>query len=141
MIYDAIQTAKKLMHDDRLTSEEKQAIFDVLTELHNRPSKENLANLTWEFGVTLGHFADSKDDAKEDLYAKALVLNAQNGYGLYYVIDDFIDSVKRGCFIDYDGIGRALDYDGNELDTISCNVKALEQLKQNGAVFVAWFNK
>lgn len=75
------------------------------------------------------------------LYAKAMILNVQKGYGLFYPIDDFIEDVRDGYYIDYDGCGDLLDADGNELGYVRCNVKYLEAAKATGAVYVAWFNK
>jgi hypothetical protein len=75
------------------------------------------------------------------LYAKAMILNVQKGFGLFYPIDDFIEDVRGGFYTDYDGCGDLLDADGNELGDIRCDVKLLEEAKANGAVYVAWFNK
>ena len=110
-----------------------------------------MRDLTWEIGVLLQRYAnrankldkhnfDEKDRLKK-LYAKAILLNVEHGYGLFYPIDDFTDAVSDGCYIDYDGIGYLLDVDGNRIGPSRCNVKFLEAAKSNGAVYVSWFNK
>ena len=108
-------------------------------------------DLTWEIGVLLQCYEDriaklDKNDYEGKqklltLYAKAMILNVQHGYGLFYPIDDFIDEVRGGGYIDYDGIGYLLDEDGKEISYSRCNVKFLEDAKLNGAVYVSWFNK
>lgn len=115
-------------------------------------------NLEWEIGVLIDHYVDRKNQlsAKEDvmdfreffkaedelseLYSRAIILNVKHGYGIYYPIDDFIDSVKRGSYVDYDGIGYLLDIDGNKIGPSRCNAKWLEESKKQGAVYVSWFN-
>ena len=37
--------------------------------------------------------------------------------------------------------GDLLDSDGNEISSMRCNVQFLEEAKEKGACFVAWFNK
>ena len=108
-------------------------------------------DLKWEIGVLLSRYEkrvqklDPCDFAGEqqlkDLYAKAIIMNVQRGYGLYYTIDDFIDEVRNGSYIDYDGAGYVLDGAGNEIARVRCNVGYLENAKANGGVFVSWFNK
>ena len=108
-------------------------------------------NLTWEIGVLLQNYEDraAKLDKNDNegreklltLYAKAMILNVQKGYGIVYPIDDFIEDV-HGCFYtDYDGCGDLLDADGNELGYVRCNVSYLEAAKATDTVYVAWFNK
>ena len=42
---------------------------------------------------------------KEKLLARAKELEKAQGYGDVFLIDDFIEEVRHGCFINYDGIG------------------------------------
>jgi hypothetical protein len=110
-----------------------------------------MLDLKCEVGVLLNSYANrinkvDKNDFKEqdrleELYAKAIILNVKYGYGLFYPIDDFIEDVRCGGIMNYDGIGYLLDVDGNELGSVNCNVKFLEDAKKNGAVYVSWFNK
>ena len=136
-LYEAL----KIVRQFNLEGEQKEALDIVLQELQNRPSKEELANLKWQFGVTLGHFTESKDIDKNAKYTRALIYNAQIGYGLVYVIEDFIEAVRSGYFIDSDGMAEALDKDGKEISSAYCNVKSLQQLKEQGCEYIAWFNK
>lgn len=108
-------------------------------------------DIKWEIGVLMDHYSEraAKLDNYDfegqhklkDLYAQAIILNVNRGYGLFYPIDDFIESVRGGFYNDYDGIGDLLDADGNELGDVRCNVKYLEKAKSNGTVYVAWYNK
>lgn len=108
-------------------------------------------DLKWEIGVLLSCYEERAQKLDpgdfdgerrlKDLYAKAIILNVQHGYGLYYPIDDFIDEVRSGSYIDYDGGGYVLDSAGNEIARVRCNIGYLEKSKANGGVFVAWFNK
>ena len=49
--------------------------------------------------------------------------------------------VKTGSIIDYDGHGYLLDKYGERIDYMCCDVSFLEKAKENGACFVAWYNK
>ena len=108
-------------------------------------------DLTWEISLLIQCYETrvsklDKDDHKGrkellTLYAKAMILNVQKGFGLFLPIDDFIEDVRGGFYTDYDGMGDLLDADGNELGYVICNVKYLEKAKADGAVYVAWFNK
>jgi hypothetical protein len=110
-----------------------------------------MIDVKWQLGVLLDCYASrsAKLDPHDfdgwrklkDLYAQAIILNVRHGYGLFYPIDDFIEDVRGGGIMDYDGMGDLLDADGNELGYVRCNVKFLEKAKADGAVYVAWFNK
>ena len=112
--------------------------------------------LTWEIGVLMNTYVEKvkpfeseqydydKERQKEKieaLYAQAIELNCRMGYGLIMPIDMAIDWVSGGSIIDYDGSGDLLDSDGNEIGSMRCNVQFLEEAKEKGACFVAWFNK
>ena len=108
-------------------------------------------DLKWEIGVLLDCYAErssrlydySYEERRnlKDLYAQAIILNIKHGYGLFYPIDDFIDDVNGGGYIDYDGTAVLLDADGNRIKYGCCDVRFLEDAKAEGAVYVAWFNK
>lgn len=108
-------------------------------------------DIKWEIGVLLDCYAaraatldwNNFDGSRQlkNLYAQAIILNVKNGYGLFYPIDDFIDEVRDGSYVDYDGMAELLDAEGNMIRYGHCDVKFLEEAKTNGAVYVAWFNK
>lgn len=108
-------------------------------------------DLQWEISLLMQCYEErvaklDKDDHKVrkellTLYAKAMILNVQKGYGLFLPIDDFIEDVRGGFYTAYDGCGDLLDADGNELGYVRCNVKYLEAAKATGTVYVAWYNK
>ena len=108
-------------------------------------------DLKWELGVLLNCYASkikdvdkydySKREEIKNLYAQAILLNVEHGYGLFFPIDDFIGSVEDGYFIDYDGTGKLLDTNGKVIGYSKCSVPFLKKAKKNGAVYVAWFNK
>ncbi len=113
-------------------------------------------NLTWEIGVLMNDYADriksletekfdyekyKQKKALEELYAQAIELNCKNGYGLIVPIDMCIGWVKRGSINDYDGTGDLLNKDGEEIGDMRCSVSFLKKAKENGACFVAWYNK
>lgn len=113
-------------------------------------------DLTWEIGVLLNDYADRikpletekfdyekyhQNEALEELYAKAIELNCKKGYGLIMPIDTCVDWVIRGGINDYDGSGDLLDKDGEEIGYMRCDESFLQKAKENGACFVAWYNK
>lgn len=108
-------------------------------------------DLKWEISLLIQCYEArvaklDKDDHKGKkelltLYAKAMILNVQKGYGLFLPIDDFIEDVRGGFYTSYDGCGDLLDADGNELGYVRCDVGYLEAAKTTGTVYVAWFNK
>ena len=108
-------------------------------------------DVRWEIGVLLDSYSqraakldehdfDGEDNLK-NLYAQAIILNVKRGYGIFLPIDDFIEDVRGGFYTDYDGCGDLLDFSGDDLGDVRCNVKYLESAKDSGAVYVAWFNK
>lgn len=114
-------------------------------------------NLTWEIGVILNDYVDKlkileaeesdkrekyrKKEALEELYAQAIELTVKDNCGLIMPIDDFIDSVKTGSIMDYDGCGYLINKDGERIGSLYCDVSFLLGAKDGGAVFVAWYNK
>ena len=113
-------------------------------------------NSTWEIGVLMDTYAEEieplksekydfeKEEQKEKiekLYAQAIELTAKKGYGLTMPIDMAIGWVKRGSIIDFDGIGYLVDKNGKEFKEMECDVSFLQRAKENGACFVAWYNK
>lgn len=112
--------------------------------------------LTWEIGVLINTYAEKikpfesekydyekyrQKEALEEIYAQAIELNCKNGYGLIMPIDTAIDWVNGGSINDYDGMGDLLDKDGKKIGGMCCNVSFLQKAKENGACFVAWYNK
>lgn len=82
---------------------------------------------------------------KEKLLERAKELQEAQGYGAVFLIDDFIEEVKHGCFINYDGIGFFGDWNGEidrefYNDMINCNVKWLEE-NHKDYLFIFWYNK
>ena len=79
-------------------------------------------------------------DAVRELYAQAIRLQCKQDYGHIMVLDDFIQEVETGGFVDYDGSGVFLDSDGNRHEYIRCNAKWLKA-HQSDYKYVLWFNK
>ena len=82
---------------------------------------------------------------KEKLLARAKELQKAQGYGDVFLIDDFIENVRHGCFINYDGIGFFGDWNGEiekdfYNDMINCNVEWLEKNRKD-YLFIFWYNK
>ena len=82
---------------------------------------------------------------KEKLLARAKELQKAQGYGDVFLIDDFIENVRHGCFINYDGIGFFGDWNGEiekdfYNDMINCNVEWLEKNRKD-YLFIYWYNK
>ena len=82
---------------------------------------------------------------KEKLLARAKELQKAQGYGNVFLIDDFIENVRRGNFINYDGIGFFGDWNGEiekdfYNDMINCNVEWLEENRKD-YLFIYWYNK
>lgn len=135
--YDAVRHIRSMT----LEGKDKEAIDLLLEEISNRPSLSEIDNMSWEIGVLLGDYTRSKKENKQELYTKAIQYTVKNKYGIVFHIDDFIKDVECGGFIDYDGIGYALDIDGKEIEKIHCDTKYLKSLKRKGAIFIAWYNR
>lgn len=97
--------------------------------------------LVWSISSILSHYANSDKIDKNELYAKAVLINTKIGYGTVYVLDDFIRHARAHYFMDSDGCGEALNADGNIICIINCDVKYLQSLKDKGCVYIAWYNK
>lgn len=83
-------------------------------------------------------------DYNEDPYkqaAHAMLIATKIGYGDCYPIDTFIENVKTGNFIDYDGSGFWVDFEGNKINRIICDVKWLKNNQPENARFIMWYNK
>ena len=108
-------------------------------------------NSTWEISVLMAQCRDELDklepndwnniETTEDLYAQAIELTVKNNYGLIMPIDMCIEWVKSGGIIDYDGHGYLLDENGEKIGGMHCNTDFLKKAKEEGACFVAWYNK
>lgn len=111
---------------------------------------------TWEIGVLMNAYAKKikpletdefdyekheQKEALEEIYAKAIELTVKDNCGLIMPIDECIDWVKRGSIIDYDGVGYLVNENGEEIDGMHCDEEFLQKAKENGACFVAWYNK
>jgi len=71
---------------------------------------------------------------------KSLDLRPIPSYGDHMTTEEFVDSVKSGLFIDYDGMGKyATDKYMTELNVIPSDVNA--GLINNNYTHVVWFNK
>ena len=132
------------------------ALQEENTKAHNfQDSFQRLRNsLQWETGLIMNNYVKRLNAEKQKgedridgdelikLYADALLLNVQIGYGVVLPIDDFYDYIKDGYFTDNDGISKLYDRDGLRLDKpCGCNLSLIETAKSEGAAFVAWFNK
>ena len=104
---------------------------------------------TWEIMRIISRFnkrvegleSFSKErEVLEELYAQALRIQCNVEYGYVIVVDDFIEAVEKGLFIDCDGSGCWLDYRGNRQGAIRCNVAWLKK-NRGDYKFIQWFNK
>ena len=92
---------------------------------------------------------EEQKEAIEKLYAQAIELTVKQAIeltvkdncGLIMPIDLAICWVEGKCIIDYDGIGYLLDKNGEQIGDMYCDVPFLNKAKENGAVFVTWYNK
>ena len=81
----------------------------------------------------------NKDPYKQA--AHAMLITTKIGFGDCYPIDMFIENVRDGNFIDYDGSGYFVNAEGNKISSIMCNVKWLQDNIPEDAKFIMWFNK
>lgn len=61
-------------------------------------------------------------------------------YGDIFTINDFIDCVKDGMFIDYDGHGYFHDGENKTKESVECNVEFLKSFVEKYP-YVCWYNK
>lgn len=125
---------------------------DLSYQLHWRiDSGYELSNILtryveWLNKVTEEEILTDDDIAKETIkYIKLIKVQARQKYGLVMYTDDFIETVRGGLFIDYDGCGCFLNEEGEEdpgypRSYIRCDVDWLEAHKENHP-YVIWFNK
>lgn len=111
-------------------------------------------DLAWTLKNFKQKFEDFENLSKEKLWeientsadpywqaAQAVYILNKIGYGDCYYVDDFIERVEEGCFIEYDGIGSFVDDEGNKLSRIICDVKWLKENKPENCHFIMWYNK
>ena len=70
-----------------------------------------------------------------------LYIVAKIGFGDCFDINYFINAVKHGSFIDYDGVGDWVDKWGNDLGRIWCDVSYLKKQRPKDAAYIMWYNK
>lgn len=83
-------------------------------------------------------------DHNEDPYkqaAHAMLIATKIGYGDCYPIDTFIKEVRNGSFIDNDGSGSWVDFEGNKISSIKCDANWLKNNQPENARFIMWYNK
>ncbi len=111
-------------------------IKDVAFTLKNFKTKID----EWEH-ASISERMKNEDKNPYLLAANAALITANHGFGDCFSIDDFIKMVEEGYLIDYDGIGRWVDFQGNELGKIHCDANWLKDNIPEEAKFVMWFNK
>lgn len=83
---------------------------------------------------------DKKEESLLDNYIHLIRLAFQRKeFGDLMTVENFERCCRDGLFINYDGIGYYLDYDGNELGYVDCRDKVEDW--PDKAAFVAWYNK
>lgn len=108
---------------------------------------ENIAWTLKNFIIKIKEWEDTPfwgRNHNEDPYkqaAHAMLITAKIGFGDCYPIDTFIEEVKDGSFIDYDGSGFWVDSEGNEISPIRCNTEWLKNNQPENARFIMWYNK
>lgn len=60
--------------------------------------------------------------------------------GRIMMVDDFIECVKDGSFIDDDGCGVFADYCANKKEAVWCDVEWIQDHRKNYP-FVIWYNR
>ena len=104
---------------------------------------------TWEITMIIEHYNEKmkgldsfSEEAEEiqELYAQALRIQCGEDCGYIMTVDDFIEEVRIGSFVDYDGSGVFADWEGNRKEYIRCDVNWLQENRKDYP-FVKWFNK
>jgi hypothetical protein len=73
-----------------------------------------------------------------------LVFRPIPSYGTLMPLSDFLDSVSRGSFIDYDGSGHlATEHERSNVEIVPSNVVQVLQdhPEYNWATHVVWYNR
>ena len=108
-----------------------------------------MADNTWELMCIIGDFNkriatvdefSSEYDELKELYAQAIRVQCKMLYGFVMTVDDFIDSVKNGYYIDYDGTGCFADFNGKQYEHVYCDERWLKAHRKDYS-FVFWYNK
>lgn len=112
-----------------------------------------LKSCFWEedIGFVLDHFANktsktewfSKErEALTKTYSRIINIYASTDeVGDIMPFEDFYESVKCGEFIDYDGSGDFMTFDGEKVGEVRCDIDWLKKNKPENAPFVVWYNK
>ena len=82
-------------------------------------------------------------NAKEklgEIYAQAMRILFNHGFGDIMTVDNFINCVSNGYFNNYDGRGYFCDIEGNEHEEINCNSDWLRENRKDYS-FITWYNK
>lgn len=88
----------------------------------------------------INHY-DEEDKLAEE-FAHKINIWMNYGYGDIYSFDEFLEFVKDGSFIDYDGTGYfVLNDTGDRLNQIGCNVDWLNKHKPENSDYIMWFNR
>ena len=84
-----------------------------------------------------------KWNAKEklgEIYAQAIRILFNRGFGDIMTVDNFIKDVEEGYFIDYDGQGYFCDMEGEKHECITCDVDWLKENRKDYP-FIIWYNR
>ena len=111
-------------------------VEDVVWTLKNFSERvKKWENMTW-----LERHEHETDDPYV-LMAYAALITLKSGCGECFAIEDFIEAVDDGGFIDYDGTGHWVDLDGTDLGYIRCEADWLRKHQPKNAAFIMWYNK
>lgn len=103
---------------------------------------DEVMRLLEQFKDAVGKTDPSDYDILDDLYSQAIRLQLKfNDDCDIAVAFDFLEAVKLNFFTDYDGIGYFLNYDGERIGKLRCNVQWLLDNRPKEAYFVAWYGK
>ena len=118
---------------------------------NNLQSMLNGYFLEENIGFVLDHFANKAlktkkfSDERKDLiktYSRIINIYASTDeIGDIMPFEDFYKSVKCGGFIDYDGGGDFMTFDGEKVGEVKCDIDWLKKNKPENAPFVVWYNK
>ena len=120
----------------------------MMNEIHNKFWEQDLSwvlqHLIWKAKEIdyndISHYDKEDNLAKE--YAHRINLWMNWGYGDIYSFDEFLEYVRTGSFIDYDGTGYFINNDtGEKLKTISCNIDWLNKHRPENSDYIMWFNR